>query len=595
LTNLTCDEVKGLTITAGVAGRTEVAAPYTSSVVCTSAGARGSDLGTIVAFPGDSKELVASLKVVIGVTEAARSCNASNGYRGCIVARRNVGFVPRRDLGLTVLLRRRCENVPCTDGYTCGSDGSCVRADVNADACDREAKCSPIGDGDGTGPGGDGFGDDAAASNPDGAIVDAGRGDGGYLGEPQKSVSPGYDHTCAVLSGGRVKCWGSNASGKLGLGDTKDRGGQVGDMGPPLPVVNLGANRRAYAVYAGGAHTCALLTDGSVKCWGDNAFGQLGYGDTMPRGSSASEMGDALPVVDLGPGHFAKSLALGVDHTCAILEDDHVKCWGRSFAYESSANIGDQPGEMGGALPAVDLGSSLTTKSITAWGSSTCAILDNAILKCWGGNTSGQLGLGDTAVHGDDVGEMGDNLPAVDLGPGRSAVSVTMSQLHTCAVLDDTSVKCWGANSSAQLGIGSFTAHGDGPLSMGSNLPAVNLGTGHTARQVVAGQVASCALLEDGAMKCWGTNVNGTTCSSSHDTIGGSPSDMGNALLEIRFAVDRIVSIAGHGAHMCAMFDNQTIRCWGYNAVGQLGYEDTFPRGDTSTLGCGDLPPVALE
>ena len=113
-------------------------------------------------------------------------------------------------------------------------------------------------------------------------------------------------------------------------------------------------------------------------------------------------------------------------------------------------------------------------------GTYSCAILYGGVIKCWGGNDYGKLGLGDLSNHGDaSADQMGDNLPVVDLGTGRTAkmISASTGGAHTCAVLDDDSVKCWGWNDSGQLGLGDTSNRGDGPGEMGDNLPVVDLGT----------------------------------------------------------------------------------------------------------------------
>src|SRR5262249_7695541 len=112
-------------------------------------------------------------------------------------------------------------------------------------------------------------------------------------------------------------------------------------------------------VVTGSDHSCALLEDHRVKCWGNNLLGQLGLGDTKARGLDADGMGDALPFVDLGNGRTAKQLAAGYQMSCAVLDDDSVKCWGADlFAVQQGTPsvLGDQPGEMGDALPTVALG-----------------------------------------------------------------------------------------------------------------------------------------------------------------------------------------------------------------------------------------------
>jgi alpha-tubulin suppressor-like RCC1 family protein len=212
------------------------------------------------------------------------------------------------------------------------------------------------------------------------------------------AIAAGHFDGCVVLDGGALKCWGDNFDGQLGLGDTEDRGDGPNEMGGNLPAVALGTSRTAVAVDPGGNHTCALLDDATVKCWGSNDDGQLGQGDTAYRGDAAGEMGDSLPAVALGTGRTAVAIAAGWDHSCAVLDDGTVKCWGA--------------------------------------------------------NDDGQLGLGDTADRGDGPGEMGDGLPVVALGTGRTAVAITANYAYTCALLDDGTVKCWGANFNGQLGLG---------------------------------------------------------------------------------------------------------------------------------------------
>ncbi|MET0285993.1 MAG: hypothetical protein ABW352_16035, partial [Polyangiales bacterium] len=115
------------------------------------------------------------------------------------------------------------------------------------------------------------------------------------LGAAARSVSAGTQHTCAILEGGSVKCWGLNDAGQLGIGSVVNAGDAVGALG----AVDLGTGRTAVALDLG-THSCALLDDGSVKCWGANTDGELGQGDTNPRGAAPGTMGDALLPVDLG-------------------------------------------------------------------------------------------------------------------------------------------------------------------------------------------------------------------------------------------------------------------------------------------------------
>jgi cysteine-rich repeat protein len=286
------------------------------------------------------------------------------------------------------------------------------------------------------------------------------------------AISTRY-HTCAVSKDGVVICWGPNGAGELGLGHTNTE-----CSGAAQNVVNLG--KKATAITTGFGHTCALLEDGSVKCWGLNASGQLGLDDAESRGDGPGEMGESLPSVNLGTNKKATMIAAGWSHTCAILDDGSVKCWGYNalgqLGLGHDVNQGNKPGDMG-KLPAVNLGSGKTAKAIAAGGEHTCALLNDGSVKCWGSNQRGQLGLdiGDTSARGDEPNEMGDQLPAVDLGTGKTATAITTDFEHTCAQLNNGSVKCWGSGEYGQLGLGDTDNRGDGPGEMGDNLPTVKL------------------------------------------------------------------------------------------------------------------------
>ena len=413
------------------------------------------------------------------------------------------------------------------------------------------------------------------------------------------SVVTGFHHSCALLKDGLVKCWGENGSGQLGYGDTSNRGDAAGELGDNLPAVDLGTGRKAKAITVGGLHTCALLDNNSVKCWGINREGELGYGDTASRGDAAGEMGDNLPAVDLGTGRKAKAITGGDGHTCALLNNNTVKCWGRNYhgqlGYGDTNYRGNEPDEMGNNLPAVDLGTGRKAKAITAGIDHTCAILDNNTVKCWGINGDGELGYGDTSNRGDAAGEMGNNLPAVNLGTGRKAKAITGGDGHTCAVLDNKAVKCWGANDAGQLGLGDTNNRGDAAGEMSNNLPAVNLGTGRKAKAITAGDRHTCALLDNKAVKCWGINNSGRLGYGDTTTRGDEPGEMGDNLPAVDLGTGRTTKAVDAGSYQtCALLDNSSVKCWGKNESGQLGYGDTNNRGDESDEMGDNLPTVNL-
>jgi alpha-tubulin suppressor-like RCC1 family protein len=242
-------------------------------------------------------------------------------------------------------------------------------------------------------------------------------------------------------------------------------------MGGSLTTVDLGI--AAKAISTGDSHTCAILDNAQVKCWGDNTYGQLGQGDNSNRGGNLNEMGGNLDSVNLGSGRTAKSITTGTGYTCAILDDDSVKCWGRGHAgqlgHGKTTSVDSPPNSP------INLGSGITAKAITAGNFHTCAVIDNSSIKCWGKNDSGQLGQGNTSNRGDGSNEMGDNLPAVDLGAGKTARAISTGDRHTCAILDNASIKCWGSNISGELGIGNTENRGDNSSKMGDNLPVISL------------------------------------------------------------------------------------------------------------------------
>src|SRR6185503_13942220 len=187
-------------------------------------------------------------------------------------------------------------------------------------------------------------------------------------------------------------------------------------------------------------------------------FGQLGQGNQLNRGDDQLETGNFLYPIALGTGRTARSISAGYSHTCALLDNDTIKCWGRNdfgqLGLGDPDDRGDAPGEMGNALPAVSFGWVLSPPTkVEAGGNHTCALLDTK-LRCWGLNTAGQLGLGDNVTRGDDTNEMGNSLPDVDVDDTDDPVQIAAGFDFTCARLGNNRVKCWGNNMYGQLGLG---------------------------------------------------------------------------------------------------------------------------------------------
>jgi alpha-tubulin suppressor-like RCC1 family protein len=338
-------------------------------------------------------------------------------------------------------------------------------------------------------------------------------------GRTAKAVSAGDVHTCAQQDDDAVRCWGFGGDGRLGYGNVASvgRSEAPGTVGP----VDLGAGRTARAITAGRAHTCAVLDGGDVRCWGFGFDGRLGYGTNRPE--DQNNIGDdetpgSIDPVNLGPRRTATAITAGDAHTCAVLDDGNVRCWGFAgngqLGYGNTDNIGDNetPDTAGPGNP----GPGRTAKAITAGNFHTCAVLDDGNVRCWGFGGNGRLGYGNTDSIGDN--ETPDTAGPVNLGPGRTAKAITAGADHTCAVLDNDSVRCWGFGRNGALGYANTATIGDDE-SPGSVGP-VDLGPGRTTVAISAGGRHTCARLDDGSVRCWGDGANGELGYCARHVIG---------------------------------------------------------------------------
>ncbi|MED5496623.1 MAG: hypothetical protein VX872_03575, partial [Candidatus Thermoplasmatota archaeon] len=419
------------------------------------------------------------------------------------------------------------------------------------------------------------------------------------------SLAMGYNHACGILDNGSVKCWGADSVGRLGQGtNTQVIGDAPGEMGDALAFTNLGTGRTATSISAGlpqsSAHTCAVLDDGSVKCWGWNDAGQLGIGNTTTMGDAADRMGDNLSTVDLGTGRTAVDVSVGDRFSCALLDNGDVKCWGRNqygqLGIGNTTTMGDAADEMGDNLSAVDLGTGRTAVAIATGYDHVCAILDNEQVKCWGANGHGRLGIENTTTMGDGPNEMGDNLAYTSLGTGLTPVQIDAGNGHTCALFDNGSVKCWGFNQYGNLGLGNNSNQGDASNEMGDDLAFVDLGTGRTAVDLTAMTQSVCVVLDNGDVKCWGRNQHGQLGIESGITIGDGSNEMGDnlAVTDLGTGV-KALAIGGGFSHVCAIIENGSLKCWGSNGFGMLGIGSTVAIiGDGANEMGDNLPFVDL-
>src|SRR5947208_9054220 len=330
------------------------------------------------------------------------------------------------------------------------------------------------------------------------------------------AVAGGGFHACMRLPDGTVQCWGRNNFGQLGNGD-----GNLADSSVPVAVRGLTTATR---VVTGDSHTCALLGDGTVQCWG--------VGDSGQRGDGTFNNISTVPVAVVGLSNAAAVAARGY-HSCALLGDGTVWCWGRNVDGQlgngTRAPVDCSPGSCGSSTP-VRAGGITGAVAVIAGGYHTCALFGDGTAQCWGRNDDGQLGDG-TRIS---------SSTPVPVGGLTGAAAVSGGFYHTCALLGDGTVQCWGQNYEGQLGNGIVGGVSTTPVLVAglANVRAVSGGYRHT-----------CALLRDGTVQCWGRNVEGqlgdgtTTSSSTPVRVGGTTG---------------AVAVSAGGIHTCALLSNGT-------------------------------------
>ena len=394
-------------------------------------------------------------------------------------------------------------------------------------------------------------------------------------------VATGGAHTCAVDTTGGVRCWGANYAGQLGDGTT------ISSQRPAL-VASLDSG--VVAVAAGAAHTCALTVAGGVKCWGRNANGELGDFTQVDRTTP-------VDVINLTTGVVA--ISAGDRHTCALLATGGMACWG----YNVYGEVGN--GTSGNLwLGAVDVcasgsgigcagGAALTgVAAISAGGINTCAVTTAGALKCWGGNYSGQLGLG---ILSDSPLPPGGVCPTsvdpnatcislpTDVRSLQSGIAAVNAGQTACALTTTGGVTCWGLNNVGETGSGTQSPCNpkvppqpfqfcDRPQPDPAGVSGLSSG--------VAAISAGCALMATAGVKCWGDNAFGQVGDGTV-TVRTTPVDVAG--------LSSGVTSIGRGqdaVHRCVAVTAGGLKCWGANSWGQLGATsaDTCAFGSSCSL-----------
>jgi hypothetical protein len=377
-----------------------------------------------------------------------------------------------------------CASSHCVDGVCC--DGACTDlcASCKGASTDsgQDGVCSPV----------------KKSTDPDddcGAGLCLAQGSCGAV-----QVAAGSAHTCVVRGDGTVWCWGANNAGQLGVGMTSNK------ETVPLEVQALGPN--AQHVCAGWEHSCALLKDGTVWCWGSSYYGQLGDGTKAAK---------STPVKVQTLGASALAVSCGYTHTCALVAGGTLWCWGGSIQVDGTPDDKPTPVQL------QSLGANVA--AVAAGGNHTCALLKDGTVMCWGQNFAGQLGDGTTATQ---------TAPVQVINIGANAVYLAAGRYHNCAILTGGPLWCWGDSQTqpAQVSV------------LGANVSGVSCGEKHR-----------CALLKDATLSCWGDGTygqlgDGTTMSKSMPVkVQGLPTG--------------VAATAAGGAHTCAVLIDGTLWCWG--------------------------------
>lgn len=393
-------------------------------------------------------------------------------------------------------------------------------------------------------------------------------------------VDTGSEGGCALLSTGAVQCWGANHAGQLGIGESLSEGGRAASL-MPITVNGIdGSSAQAIDIATGYHNACAVLTSGAVQCWGKNYYGEVGQD---PEVSTAITEPATLDGMD-GSGLKAQQVAIGEYHGCALMANGAVKCWGENTDGElGNPGAGDnswQPVTVSG----IDGSSSGTSALQVEVGEYfSCALMVNGGVKCWGYNSNGRLGNNDTT-------ETTAMTPVDVVGiehsdASNTATTISTSHGHTCAIMENGTVKCWGYNDSGQIGDGT-----SGSSDAYFATAVLNISDADPARRISAGNAHTCVTLESGKAQCWGNNGQGALgdggITDSVTPISVSNFSGSNAFMAGISAGDNLT---------CGLVSTGALMCWGYDYNGGLGsdyYDSKTPtlellEEDTG----GPLPP----
>lgn len=447
---------------------------------------------------------------------------------------------------------------PCDDTAACADTEQC-----------RGGTCAPATCGDGQPDPGEEC-DDGDERDSDGCELDC-------TSTRVLDVEVAGTTACALLSAGRVKCWGRDDGPLLARGRT----GQVFADPAQLEPLDFGTSRRVAQLSAGQDHYCVLFEDGFARCWGGNALGQLGTGTTDDYGDSSDETLAAL--ADLPVGGMAQ-ISAGRQHTCALRalnpEAPAVICWGNSDSGPLGIGFVEGPVLAPSPSRAVELAGAVVTR-IRAGSSATCTLLASGDVLCWGNNSSnGLAGAGST--YAPDPARH-----ALRLGSGPQDISGGF-----CLFGPPSELFCWGSNADARLGT---------PLLAGEPIRApVRIQIGD--RRFVSFQVQGdhgCGLTEQGRVLCFGRGVDADLgyagrydptlhARENWDRLPNAGAvDLGD--YDAEPGLDRVEQLFVAPNLNCAQMNDATLRCWGSNGSARLGYGYVNDTAEEALANLGDI------
>ncbi len=508
------------------------------------------DVSGCASFCGDGIIDAAYLEICDGLALNGATC-LQHGYYGgqmaCASNCRSLDFSDCQAVGrcgdgtIQTLFGEECDGTNL-DGATCASFGfhgsglSCSNCHFDLSTCQANGAC------------GDGiiqtlFGEECDGTNLDGETC---RSLGYFTGDLTCSATcqmenchqitdwnMGNQFTCAVLDDGTARCWGANDKGQLGIGTLPN------DDDPrltPQPVVSMDSAVRI--IHSLAPRTCVRVSDGRMYCWGEN-YANYTLGNpsfTDPEAHAPVEVMNLANAVDA---------AMGAYHTCVLRSDATVTCWGGN----SNGQLGDGSTTNRQYPSTTVVGLTSVVQVVSGWAFS-CARASGGTVWCWGANTSGQLGNGTWT----------DSSVPVQVSGLSDAVHIAAGNSHACAVRACGQMVCWGSNGKSQLGDGNTT---------NSNVPVAVIGIS-TGVEASAGNEHTCVRLSDGTAQCWGAGNSGQLGVGNYPSVVTTPT-----LVQ---GLSGILEIKASYRTTCARTAGDALWCWGANTSGQVGDGTTSNR-----------------